>query len=223
MENSLEQMQNALDEKERQFDKDEDLKFSENYNEIMKSIEKQKKILEKCTKFYKLLRQKDETNDPMQEETTKKQSHRKNTIENEEAMCIDMQNMDKPLQNDMYQPRIERRPLTEEEEKILERWDQYSKEMDEILMEVAKELEITLNKLEHIETEQDKNMEMADLIGKDVDNLRKDVEMSNMYLKQIVSNLRSPGKICADLSLALILSMLIGVLVYVIRLYISLE
>ena len=223
MEDSLNEMQGALDEKERQFEIDENLKYSEKYDEIVKNIDKQKKILAKCWDFYKLLRQRDEANDPEQEETFKKHSHRKNTLENEEALRIDMEDAKTPLETGApFQPKIERRPLTEEEERLLEKWDQYSKEMDEILEEVAKELLITMQKLDNIEAEQGQNMKLAEEIDKDVDLLKKDVEMSNKYLKEIVANLRSPGKICADLSLALILSVLIGVLVYVIRLYISL-
>ena len=223
MQTHLEEMQKALDEKESRFDTDQNLKFSENYGEIVKSIQKQKQILLDCTKFYTLLQQKDEASDEEQAKTSHKKSKRKQTYENEESMKIDMENISTPLQTDMVQPKIERRPLTSEEEKILERWDSYSKEMDEVLKEVASELEIMLNKLEYINQEQDINMKMANQIDKDITNLQKDVEMSNKYLKEIVNNLRSPGKICADITLALILSVLIGVLVYVIRLYMSLE
>ena len=223
MQNYLDEMEKALEEKESRFETDQNLKFSENYGEIVKNIEKQKKILKDCTEFYKLLQQKDEANDEEQAKTSHKKSRRKQTYENEDSMRIDMENMNTPLQTDTFQPKIERRPLTSEEEKILERWDSYSKEMDEVLKEVASELEIMLNKLEYINQEQDVNMKMAKKIDDDITTLQKDVEMSNKYLKEIVHNLRSPGKICADITLALILSILIGVLVYVIRLYMSLE
>ena len=118
--------------------------------------------------------------------------------------------------------KIVNRPLTEEEEKYLERWEQYSEEMDSILNEISSELEVMLQKLETIEQEQNTNMKMADSIDRDVVRLKKDVEFNNTQLKLIVKSLRSPGKICADLTLGLVLSILIGVLVYVIRLYFTL-
>ena len=112
MQNYLDEMEKALEEKESRFETDQNLKFSENYGEIVKNIEKQKKILKDCTEFYKLLQQKDEANDEEQAKTSHKKSRRKQTYENEDSMRIDMENMNTPLQTDTFQPKIERRPLT---------------------------------------------------------------------------------------------------------------
>lgn len=223
MQSHLDQMRKTLEEKENEFENNEEYKISENYNEILKNIEKKKKILEDCSRFYTLLKQKDEAGDEEQAKTSHRNNRRKRTYENEDEMRIDMEDMSTPLQADMTMPKIERRPLTSEEEKYLEKWDEYSKQMDEILKEVADELEIMLNKLDVINQEQNKNMDMANQFSNDINKLQEDVEMSNKYLKKIVTELRSPGKICADLTLGLILSVLIGVLVYVVRLYFSLE
>lgn len=223
MQKHLDQMKSALNEKENELETNDDYKFSENYSEIVNNIKKKKKILEDCNRFYSLLQQKDEANDEEQVKTSHKNNRRKRTYENEDSMRIDMEEMNTPLQTDQFQPKVERRPLTSEEEKYLEKWDQYSKEMDEILEQVALELELMMKKLEVIDDEQGKNMKMVDGFQDDLVDLKKDIEMSNKYLKKIVTELRSPGKICADLTLALILSVLIGVLVYVIRLYASLE
>ena len=221
MEENLEGMNQALEEKRNRFDNDESLKFNENYGKIVENMEKQKVIMADCHRFFILLQQQDEHDDKEQAANNSITANKKRKYtENNNGLRIQME--DKP-KNNFNEIRIERRPLTSEEEKYLERWDKYSQEMDEILNEISKELEAMLNRLEFIHEEQQKNQESAEKLGDQVKNLKQDVELNNKYLKKVATELRSPGKICADISLGLVLSMLIGVLVYVIRLYMSLE
>ena len=220
MENFLEQMQKVLTNKEKKYDRNPELKFHEDYQAIIENITKQHQILKDCKKFYMLMRSKDENEDLNQADTTSRaisMKRRKNT----RKPTIDFENIRK--QSYGSNKKAEKRPLTPEEQGYLARWDQYSKEMDETLEEVSNEMEIMLQKLDVIDEEQDENIRLGKELGDKVDNVMKDIKFTNQRLKAIVTELRAPGKICADLTLALILCIMLGVLVFVIRLYMSLE
>ena len=220
MEGYLEQMQKVLLNKEKKYEKNQELKFSEDYQKVIENITKQHEILKDCKKFYMLMRSKDENEDLNQADTTSRAISMKRR-NNSRKGTFDFENMRKESYGN--EVKAEKRPLSPEELKYLERWDQYSKEMDETLEEVHNEMEIMLQKLDVIDEEQDENIRLGKELGDKVDGVMKDLKFTNQRLKSIVTELRSPGKICADLTLALILCIMIGVLVFVVRLYFSLE
>jgi precorrin isomerase len=220
MEGILEQMQKVLLNKEKKYDKNPELKFNEDYQAVIDNIKKQQQILTDCKKFYFLMRQNDENNDSYQAETTSRAMSMKRRA-NSRKGTMDFDNIRKESYGS--NKKTESRPLTPEEQGFLDRWDQYSKQMDETLEEVYNEMEIMLNKLDVIDVEQDENIRLGKELGDKIDNVHNDLKFTNERLKAIVTELRAPGKICADLTLALILCIMIGVLVFVIRLYMSLE
>lgn len=50
-----------------------------------------------------------------------------------------------------------------------------------------------------------------------MDKLKKDVENVNNNLKHMVAKMRTPNKLCMDLTLIFILAALIGTLIWVIK------
>ena len=221
MEEQLEQMQKVLVNKEKKYDKNPELKFSEDYDTVIENITKQKQILKDCKQFYFLMRKKDEEEDTYQADTTSRAISMKRRT-NSKKGSFDFENIRKESYGNGDQ-KVEKRPLTEEEKKYLQTWDKYSKEMDETLEEVYNEMEIMLQKLDVIDEEQDENIRLGNELGEKVTQVREDLQFTNQKLKTILTELRSPGKICADLTLAFILCIMLGVLVFVIRLYMSLE
>ena len=209
-----------LKKKELKIENDQNLKFREDFNSIMDNISKQKQILEDCRQFYFLLRSQDEKEDTQQKETAARSQLNKKR-HSTKINPFEFGNIKKEKQGGSE--KVEDRPLTAEEEAFLQKWDQYSKEMDETLEEVYNEMEIMLGKLDVLDQEVDKNIDLTKGFKSKLDGLNEDLKYSNEHLKKIVTELRSPGKICADLSLLLILSLMIAVLVYVVRIYLSLE
>ena len=220
MENYLEQMQKVLLNKEKKYDKNQELKFSEDYQKVIENITKQQQVLKDCKKFYFLMRRTDEQEDSFQAETTSRAISMKRRT-NSKKGNFDFENIRKESYG--TNTKVEKRPLTPEEKGFLDRWDKYSKEMDETLEEVYNEMEIMLQKLDVIDKEQDENIRLGKELGDKVDAVSQDLKFTNQRLKSIVTELRSPGKICADLTLAFILCIMLGVLVFVVRLYFSLE
>ena len=225
MENFLEQMQKVLFNREKKYENDPNLRFGEEYQEINKNMQKQQKILKDCRKFYVLLRSSDEQKDQNQGSTMDRASSgrtRGGGVVKKKKGNFDFDNIRKETMGDNISGG-KSRPLSGEEQAYLEKWDQYSKEMDETLEEVYQEMDIMLKKLDVINEETDKNIELTKDFQDKLGKLDEDIKFNNERLKAIVTELRAPGKICADLSLALILCMMIGVLVFVIRMYMSLE
>lgn len=213
-------MQKILMKKEKQFEKEEDLVWGDNYGEVIKITKQQNKILEDCKKFYTLMRLKDEEQDEFQSKAGnrgmntqrgRKKTNRKNTFSFDD------------IKTERTGSNAVKQPLSKEEEGFLNRWDAYSKEMDETLEEVFDQMGIMLEKLDDIDKAQDENINLANDLADQIDGVHQDMKFNNQQLKKILTELRKPGKICADISMALTLSMLIGVLVYVIKLYMSLE
>lgn len=220
MESILEQMQKVLLNKEKKYEKNPELKFSEDYQKVIENMTKQQQILKDCKQFYYLVRKNDESSDSYQAETTSRAMSMKRRA-NSRKVTTDFDNIRKESYGSGK--KVENRPLTPEEQGFLERWDQYSKQMDETLEEVYNEMEIMLNKLDVIDVEQDENIRLGKELGEKIDGVHEDLKFTNQRLKSIVTELRAPGKICADLTLALTLCIMLGVLVFVIRLYMSLE
>jgi hypothetical protein len=221
METYLEEMQKVLMKKEKKYENNQELKFSEDYQKVIENFTKQQQILKDCKKFYFLMRKTDEEEDSNQADTTSRAISMKRRT-NSKKGTIDFENIRKESYG-TGDEKVVKRPLTEEEKKYLQTWDKYSKEMDETLEEVFNEMEIMLQKLDVIDEEQDENIRLGKELGDKVDKVREDLQFTNQKLKTILTELRSPGKICADLTLAFILCIMLGVLVFVIRLYMSLE
>ena len=194
--------------------------WGDNYGEIMKIMKQQTKILEDCKKFYTLMRTKDEEQDEFQAKAGNRGMHSsRGRKTNNKKNMFSFEN----IKEERKDKGAVKRPLTREEEAYLNRWDAYSKEMDETLEEVFDQMGIMLEKLDDIDRAQDENIALTKDLADQLDVVHQDMKFNNQQLKKILTELRKPGKICADLSMALTLSMLIGVLVYVIRLYYSLE
>lgn len=221
LESYLEQMQKVLFNKEKKYEKNQELKFSEDYQKVIENITKQHKILKDCKQFYFLLRRTDEEGDSYQADTTSRAISMKRRT-NSKKGTFDFENIRKESYGSDSQ-KVVKRPLTSEEQGYLDTWDQYSKEMDETLEEVYNEMEIMLQKLDVIDKEQDENIRLGRDLGDKVEKVHEDMKFTNQRLKTVLTELRSPGKICADLTLAFILCIMLGVLVFVVRLYLSLE
>ena len=69
----------------------------------------------------------------------------------------------------------------------------------------------------------DANGELVDEMKSGAKVLHDDVSSMNKDLKQIVSKMRAPGKLCMDITLMIILAVLLGTLIWAIRYYINIQ
>lgn len=231
MSNILEKMNEVLEQKKRILMEDEDLQFVEKFSKLKETIEKQEVLMEKCTSYYLRLKQNDFALDDgmwdieRENEEQERERRERDLAEMGEANI----EMDEEIEEGMEDqivfevPNIARRPLTNEEQQYLNNWGQFSRQMDETLEEITSELEIMITKMKVIDEESRKNMQMTKNISSHMYSLSTDIRSNNKKLKEIVTKLRAPGKICADITLGLVVCLLVGVLVYIIRLYINLE
>ena len=67
------------------------------------------------------------------------------------------------------------------------------------------------------------NGELVNEMKSGAKGLHEDVSSMNKDLKQIVSKMRAPGKLCMDLTLLIVLAVLLGTLIWAIRYYISIQ
>lgn len=224
----LEKMSDVLEGKRTLMEEDEDLQFVEKFSKLKETIKKQGKLLNQCTNYYVHLKQFDFGEDTemgtIEDENEEEERKRRETqCENSGEAMVEMEEDEEPEFPEFEVPKVERRPLTNEEKVYLEKWGEFSKQMDETLDEIASELEIMITKLKVIDEESQKNMDMTNNISSHMYTLNADIRSNNEKLKDIVKQLRSPKKICADITLGLVVCLLVGVLVYIIRLYINLE
>lgn len=106
-----------------------------------------------------------------------------------------------------------------QEEELLEKWEDEMSKMNDDLKEIYSQLSDVLDRLDRVDEEMGKNDELIRDLGTKMESMNEDVESVNEKLKQVVEKMRAPNKLCMDISLSFILAMLIGTLVWVIRMY----
>ena len=67
------------------------------------------------------------------------------------------------------------------------------------------------------------NQELINEMAKESKDLKKNLTDVNKDLKNIVSKMRAPGKLCMDITLLVVLAILTGTLIWAIRQYISVD
>ena len=81
-----------------------------------------------------------------------------------------------------------------------------------------------LNRSEgYFKKKMDANQELINDMSKGATDLNKNISDVNQDLKNIVKKMRTPGKLCMDITLLIILAVLTGTLIWAIRQYMSME
>lgn len=117
--------------------------------------------------------------------------------------------------------KLRNEPLTEEEKLALEAWKKQDKQIDDELDEIEGQMDGILAELEHFKDNMRKNEVLVEYISEEVFKLSSELETTNAKMKIIIEKFKGPGRLCVDICMSLMLAVLIGLLVYLVRRYIS--
>lgn len=74
-----------------------------------------------------------------------------------------------------------------------------------------------------IDEELDKNQELVEKIDKNLNKMDHKINKINQQMKKNLEKLRAPGKLIMDICLFFILAVLVGILIWVLKFYFSLQ
>ena len=117
--------------------------------------------------------------------------------------------------------RLREEPLNDEEKLALENWKKQDRQIDDELDAIEGEMDGILGELDNFRDNMRKNEVLVEYISEEVFKLASELETTNAKMKIIIEKFKGPGRLCIDICMSLTLAVLIGLLVYLIRRYIS--
>lgn len=130
--------------------------------------------------------------------------------------------VDRKLMNENLE-KLKAEPLNDEEKLALEAWKKNDRVIDENLDEIEAQMDGILGELELFKENMRKNEILVEYISEEVFKLASELETTNAQMKIIIEKFKAPGRLCIDICMSLALAVLIGLLVYLIRRYISIS
>ena len=112
-------------------------------------------------------------------------------------------------------------PLTPEEKMALDRWKRIDAEIDGNLDEIYVQMEKLNTQLDSFDENMRKNEVLVEYVTEQAFKLSSDLQTTNAKLKIILDKFNSPGKLCIELTMATLISILVGMLVYLVRRYMA--
>lgn len=130
--------------------------------------------------------------------------------------------VDKKAMNENIE-KLKAEPLNDEEKVALELWKKKDQEIDKDLDLIEDEMNGILAQLDLFKDNMRKNEILVEYISEEVFKLSSELETTNAQMKIIIEKFKGPGRLCIDICMSLSLALLIGMLVYLIRRYISIS
>lgn len=136
--------------------------------------------------------------------------------------------------NKQQGPKIDKKALNANQEKLrnlalipqekmaLERWKKQDAEIDEFLDDIDGDIDKINAQLDDFKENMRKNEILIEYISNETFKISSELQTSNAKLKIIMDKFRQPGRLCIDICVAVVFSMLLGLLIYLIRAYIAL-
>ena len=107
----------------------------------------------------------------------------------------------------------EDRELNENELQAIERWQEKEHEMDTIVDDVGKNLDLLTAKLDVNQELIEQQNEAIGETDKLATQANKKFETANKRLKDLIDKYRSPSKLCMDICLIILVIVLVGILI----------
>ena len=114
-------------------------------------------------------------------------------------------------------------PLNEDEKMALDRWKKIDQQIDDNLDEIEKEMDAINEQLDNFRENMRKNEILVEYISEEVFKLANELETTNAKMKIIIDKFKSPGKLCVDICMSLMLAVFVGMFVYLVRRYIAIS
>lgn len=131
------------------------------------------------------------------------------------------QKVDKKALN-ANQEKLRTMALIPQEKMALERWKKQDAEIDDFLDDVDVEIDKINAQLDDFKENMRKNEILIEYISNETFKITTELQTSNAKLKIIMEKFRQPGRLCIDICVAVMFSTLLGLLIYLIRVYVSL-